>query len=76
MALQKEFLEKHDDDVIFYRVFSDCGKNILQVETDIVYGEVCITDNDPYTYEEIDTEEDNDEELSFEDIATALEEIL
>lgn len=61
MALQKEFLEKHEDDVVFYRIYSDCGKAVLQVETSTIYGEVCITDDDPYTYEECDNPDDNSE---------------
>lgn len=62
MALVKEFLEKHDDGVIFYLLQSDCGKDVLQVETGVVYGSVCITDTDPYTYEEVESEDPDEED--------------
>ena len=71
MALVKEFLEQHEDGTTFYRVFSNAGKDVLQVETNNVYGEVCITDDDPYTYKEIKHEGD-DEEATAEDIAEAI----
>ena len=80
MALRKEFLEKHEDDVAFYRVFSDCGKNVLQVETGIVYDDVCITDDDPYTYEEEEPVDEYgnpiDDEATPEELMEALEAIL
>lgn len=63
--LKREFLEKHEDGTVFYRVYSDTeGMGVLQVESGIKYGEVAITDEDPYTYEEcmIETVEEQIEE--------------
>lgn len=62
--LKKEFVEQHEDGVVFYRLYSDVGMSVLQVETGNIYGEVCITDDDPHTYEEYCEAEDeiSDEE--------------
>ena len=58
MALVTEFLEQHEDGVVFNRVYSNTlGKAVLQVETGVIYGEVAITDTDPYTYQEVDAPE-------------------
>ncbi len=66
--LKREFLEEHGDGVIFYRIYSDTeGKGVLQVETGIIYGEVAVTDTDPYTYEECDLEEDDSDDREEED---------
>lgn len=71
MALVTEFLEQHDDGVIFNRVYSDTlGKAVLQVETGVIYGEVAIADTDPYTYQEIDDPEYEYDEV--EDMRYAL----
>lgn len=51
--LKKDFLEQHDNGVTFYKVYSDIGMDVLQVETDNVYGEVAITDDEPYTYADL-----------------------
>lgn len=53
--LVKEFLEEHEDGVVFYDVHPiEEGKAVLQVETGIIYGGCAITDDDPYTYEQCD----------------------
>lgn len=62
--LKKDFLEQHEDGVIFYRVYSDIGKAVLQTETGIIYGEVVITDSDPYTYQEVDDPDPENDEIS------------
>lgn len=65
MALVTEFLEQHEDGVIFNRVYSNIpGKCVLQVETGVLYGEVAITDTDPYTYEEVDDPEADADDIS------------
>lgn len=75
--LHKEFLEEHEDGVVFYRVYSDSAHGaVLQVETNVVYGEVAITDDDPYTYEEyIDDSIENSEQATVEDFENALKEV-
>lgn len=74
MALVTEFLEQHEDGVIFNRVYSDTlGKAVLQVETGAIYGEVAITDTDPYTYQEVDNPEYEYDEV--EDMREALKTI-
>lgn len=52
--LKREFHEEHDDGVKFYILSSDENKYILQEETGVLYGEVCITDDDTHTYIETD----------------------
>lgn len=65
MALVTEFLEQHEDGVVFNRVYSNTlGKAVLQVETGVIYGEVAITNTDPYTYQEVD-----DPEYEYDEIA-------
>ena len=60
--IQQETLPGTD----WYRTWSDLGKNILQVETGIVYGEAIDHVSNSFTYEEIETEADK-EELSIDD---------
>ena len=50
----------------WYRTWSDLGRNILQVETGIVYAETIDHVSNSFTYEEIETEADK-EELSIDD---------
>lgn len=60
-----EFLEQHEDGTIFYRRYSNTpGKALLQVETGVIYGEVAVTDADPYTYQEVDNPEPEEDELT------------
>lgn len=75
MALKTEFVEQHEDGVIFYRKYSDDGKGILQIETGAIYDEVCVTDSDPYTYREIDIPFAETEEATVEDYEAALAEL-
>ena len=79
MAIITDFLEEHDDGVIFYRKYSDIpGKALLQVETGVVYGEVAVTNDDIYTYTEVDDPEyaDEDEDIDFETLSRELEDLL
>lgn len=64
--LKKVFHEEHEDGVKFYILSSTLNNMILQKETNVLYGEVCITDNDPYTYEETDIPIEEDERTETE----------
>lgn len=50
----REFFMTRSDGVNLYRTYSDEGKYIKQIETDIVYSEAVDIENAPYTYEETD----------------------
>ena len=69
MAIVKELFKTRNDGVKLYRTYSDIGRQILQVETGIVYDEAIDVEGAPYTY----TESDEERELTAEE---ALELIL
>jgi hypothetical protein len=52
MAIIKELFMTRNDGVNLYRTYSDEGKQVLQVETGIVYGEAIDVEGAPYTYVE------------------------
>lgn len=56
MAIVKEFYKTRSDDVNLYRIYSDEGKQIIQNETGIIYGEAIDVEDAPYTYSESDEE--------------------
>lgn len=59
----KEEYKTRADGVKLFRTYSDKGRNIIQNETGIVYGEAIDVENAPYTY----TESDEDVELTAEE---------
>ena len=63
MAIVKEFYKTRSDEVNLYRIYSDEGKQIIQNETGIVYGEAIDVEDAPYTY----TESNEDVELTAEE---------
>lgn len=52
MAIVKELFITRADGVNLFRTYSDEGKQILQVETGVVYEEAVDIENAPYTYVE------------------------
>lgn len=59
----KGYWNTRNDGVKLYRVYSDIGADLKQVETGAVYADVIDVENAPYTYEEIpDGTEITDEE--------------
>ena len=71
MAIVKELFKTRNDGVNLYRIYSDIGMQILQVETGIVYDEAVDVEGAPYTYveyeEPTDDPEDTAPEISDED---------
>lgn len=67
--LKKVFHEEHEDGTKFYILYSTLNNCVLQEETDTLYDEVCITDDDTYTYIETDIpiEEDERTDISIEE---------
>ena len=63
MGIVKEFYKTRSDEVNLYRIYSDEGKQIIQNETGIVYGEAIDVEDAPYTY----TESNEDVELTAEE---------
>lgn len=73
-----ELMCTREDGVNLYRTYSDCGMDLLQVETGCVYGEAIDVEGANYTYQEVEPEvgEDGDEEISDEEFVDMLEEVL
>ena len=63
MIVREEF-KTRGDGVKLFRTYSDEGKGVLQNETGIVYSEAVDVENAPYTYTEVEVE---DEELTAEE---------
>ena len=54
--LVREYYGTRKDGAKLYKTYSDAGKYILQVETDIEYDIAIDIENAPYTYIETDKE--------------------
>ena len=71
MAIVKELYKTRNDGVNLYRIYSDIGMQILQVETGNVYEEAIDVEGAPYTYieyeEPTDDPEDTNPEITDED---------
>ena len=52
MEIVTELFKTRNDGVKLYRTYSDEGRQLLQVETGIVYDEAIDVEGAPYTYEE------------------------
>lgn len=57
----KELFKTRADGVNLFRTYSDEGKQILQVETGVVYEEAIDVENAPYTYIEYEEPDEPDE---------------
>ena len=70
MAIVKEYFKTRNDGVNLYRIYSDAGMMILQVETGNVYEEAIDVEGAPYTYveyaEPTDDPEDTEPEVEAE----------
>lgn len=51
----REYYATRKDGVKLYRIYSDQGMMIRQIEADALYSEAIDIENAPYTYEETDT---------------------
>lgn len=71
MAIVKELFKTRNDGVKLYRIYSDIGILIFQVETGNVYEEAIDVEGAPYTYveyeEPTDDPEDTNPEITDED---------
>lgn len=61
MAIVTELFRTRNDGVNLYRTYSDEDKQILQVETGIVYDEAIDVEGAPYTYVEYEEPVDTDD---------------
>ena len=52
--LVREYYMTRKDGIKLYKTYSDKGNYILQVQTNIEYGEAIDVENAPYTYIETD----------------------
>lgn len=50
--IKKEYFGTRKDGASLYRVYSDCGLRLRQIETGEVYDEAIDIDHAPYTYTE------------------------
>ncbi|MBP3304942.1 MAG: hypothetical protein J6L24_03135 [Oscillospiraceae bacterium] len=62
MAIVKEYFKTRNDGVNLYRIYSDAGMMILQVETGNVYEEAIDVEGAPYTYIEYEGATDDPED--------------
>lgn len=73
----RELMRTQEDGANLYRTYSDCGMDLLQVETGCVYGEAIDIEGANYTYQEVEPEVNaEDEEISDEEFVNMLEEVL
>ena len=49
----REYYKTRSDGIKLYRIYSDEGLMIKQVETNAIYEEAIDVENAPYTYEEV-----------------------
>lgn len=64
MAIVKEYFKTRNDGVNLYRIYSDAGMMILQVETGNVYEEAIDVEEAPYTYVEYAEPTDDPEDTA------------
>lgn len=64
MAIVKEHFKTRNDGVDLYRIYSDAGMMIRQVETGIVYEEAIDVEGAPYTYVEYAEPTDDPEDTA------------
>lgn len=64
MAIVTEFFKTRNDGVNLYRIYSDLGLQILQVETGNVYEEAIDVEGAPYTYVEYEEPTDDPEDTN------------
>ena len=64
MAIVKEQFKTRNDGVNLYRIYSDIGMQILQVETGNVYDEAIDVEGAPYTYIEYEEPTDDPEDTA------------
>ena len=72
----REFLMTREDGVSLYKTYSDKGFNIKQIETGFVYGEAVDVEGALYTYEELETNIENNDEISADEFMALVEEAL
>ena len=60
MAIVTELFKTRNDGVKLYRTYSDDGKQLLQIETGIIYDEAIDVEGAPYTYTEYEEPENPD----------------
>lgn len=72
----KEFFMTRKDGTNLYKIHSDKGLYIKQIETDIIYQSAVDVENAPYTYEEVAESSENNNEISAEELMALMEEVL
>lgn len=72
----KEFYKTREDGVNLYRTYSNKGLKILKVDTDEVYDEAVDVENSLWTYIEIETPIEDDDELTDEEFRILVEGVL
>lgn len=66
MAIIKELYKIRSDGVRLFRIYSDSGNKIRQIESDIIYDEAIDVEGAPYTYEETDQSIDIDSDTAID----------
>ena len=72
----KEFFSTRKDGINLYKIYSDEGLLIKQIETEIIYKEAIDIENASYTYEEVIDSPEYSNEISAEEFMALVEEAL